>query len=124
MGDYRVGRLEEVGMTWNVIDDEWENMCDLLIQYKDREGHCRVPRLHKENGKNLGMWLDRQRQSKKAGKIDDYRVARLEEVGMTWNVLDEQWENMCDLLIQYKDREGHCRVPRRHKENGKNLGKW
>ena len=107
-----------------MIDDQWEDMCDSLIQCEDRESHCRAPSLHKENGKNLGMWLDRQRQSKKAGTLDDYCVDRLEEVGMTWNVNIDQWEDMHDLLIQHGDRESHCRVPTRHEENGKNLGIW
>ena len=62
---------------------------------------------HKENGKNIGTWLNAQHQSKKAGTLDDYRVDRLEEVGMTWNVIDDQWENMYDLLIQYNNREGN-----------------
>ena len=62
---------------------------------------------HKENGKNLGTWLNAQRQSKKAGTPDNFRVDRLEEVGVIWNVIDDQWEDMYELLIQYNNHEGH-----------------
>ena len=31
---------------------------------------------------------------------------------------------MFALLAQYKEREGDCNVPNRHKEDGENLGIW
>ncbi len=99
-------------------------MFALLEQFKDREGHCNVPVSHKEEGVNLGFWLSKQREAKKAGKLDVTRERRLEKFGIVWDALGDQWERMFGLLEQFKDREGHCNVPSSHKEEGMNLGKW
>jgi hypothetical protein len=36
----------------------------------------------------------------------------------------QQWNTMYTLLKEYKDREGDCNVPQRHKEDNENLGTW
>ena len=49
-------------------------------------GHCRVKQTHQEHGKNLGTWLDRQRTKKKQGKLDVKLQARLEDLGVEWEI--------------------------------------
>ena len=49
---------------------------------------------------------------------------RLVEIGFVWDAVSQQWEDMFTLLVQYKDREGDCNVPAKHKKDGKNLGLW
>ena len=63
-------RLVEIGIVWDVVSQQWEDMFTLLVQYKDREGDCNVPAKHKEDGKNLGVWLTNRRTGKKNGKLD------------------------------------------------------
>ena len=53
----RKKQLEEVGVVWDVISGQWEKMFALLNDFKKREGHCNVPYSHKEDGENLGWWL-------------------------------------------------------------------
>ena len=89
-----------------------------------REGHCRVPAAHKENGFRLGQWVSRQRQSKDAETLSEARRQQLDELGFVWNALDAAWEEGFSYLKMYKEREGHCRVPAAHKENGFRLGQW
>ena len=83
----RAKRLDDIGMVWDVLSYKWDQRYQLLIQYKQREGDCMVPFGHKENGENLGSWLDKQRQAKKAGKLDGDNVQRLEDVGMVWDAM-------------------------------------
>ena len=109
---------------WDVLADQWEKMFALLNDFKKREGHCNVPQSHKEDGENLGTWLNNQRSAAKAGVLDTNRKKQLEEVGVVWDVLADQWEKMFALLNEFKKREGHCNVPQSHKEDGENLGKW
>jgi hypothetical protein len=120
----REQRLEKFGIVWDAHGDQWERMFALLEQFKDREGHCNVPVSHKEEGVNLGLWLSKQREAKKAGKLDVTRERRLEKFGIVWDALGDQWERMFGLLEQFKDREGHCNVQHSHKEEGENLGFW
>jgi hypothetical protein len=92
--------------------------------YKEREGHCRVPSTHKENGFRLGGWVVRQRQSKDQETLSEARRQQLDELGFVWDPLQTDWEEGFRYLTIYKAREGHCRVPQRHKENGFRLGGW
>ncbi|OEU11811.1 hypothetical protein FRACYDRAFT_162626, partial [Fragilariopsis cylindrus CCMP1102] len=112
----KVYRLNELGIVWDIPSQKWEDMYTLLIKYKQREGHCNVPVRHKEavNGggeKNLGKWLTRQRYVKKKGQLDPFKEERLMDVGIVWDVLSQQWEDMFTMLVQYKQREGNCNVP-------------
>jgi len=102
----------------------WNQMYELLENYKSREGNCNVPKRHKENGVNLGEWLGTQRERKKAENIDSSYTKRLEEIGVVWDLRLEQWNHMYELLNDYKLREGDCNVPQNHEENGMNLGTW
>ena len=54
------------------------------------------------------------------------RVALLDAVGFDWGKGrgDDIWTPSYNKLIEFKDREGHCRVPREHVEGVMNLGKW
>jgi len=81
-------RLEDVGVVWNMNEQKWESMYALLVQFNKREGHSRVPQGHKEgeDNKKLGNWLDSQRQKKKNGKLEKNQQARLEKLGVQWNI--------------------------------------
>ena len=100
---------------------EWAEGLRYLTIYKEREGHCRVPQSHKENGFRLGFWVLRQRLSK---TLPEARRQRLDELGFVWNALETKWAEGLRYLTIYKEREGHCRVPVTHKENGFPLGYW
>ena len=115
-------RLDDLGFVWDPLTEAWEEGFKKLQQFKDREGHCRVPQNHKEDGYVLGSWLGTQRRVKKALSVE--RRQRLEDLGFVWDPLTEAWEEGFKKLQQFKDREGHCRVPRNHKEDGYALGSW
>jgi len=120
----QIMRLDAIGVVWDVPIQQWENKFDLLVKYNNREGHCNVPDRDKEDGENLGKWLSRQRNDNKKGTLNVDQIKRLDEIGVVWDVLIQQWENYYILLVKYKDREGHCNVPQIHAEEGKNLGQW
>merc|ERR1712032_202868 len=104
--------------------NDWERMYGLLVVYKNRESHCNIPQGHKENGENLGTWLSSQRQRTKRGTLPSEKAKRLEKLGVVWDPIIQRWERMFTHLVQYKEREGHCRVPQSHKEDGEALGVW
>ena len=115
-------RLDELGFIWNPLETDWEEGFQCLKCYASREGHCRVPQRHKENGVRLGQWVSNQRQSREL--LPESRRQRLDEIGFVWDVLEEGWEEGFHHLRTYAQREGHCRVPRHHEEVGFALGKW
>jgi hypothetical protein len=116
-----------VGLKPHVI--EWDFKFLLLLEFRDREGHMRVPVNHFRDGKNLGAWAIHQRNQKKDGKICPEKERRLNEVGFIWNAREGKWDTMMRALAQFNQREGHVNVPRNHIEDlddgGKlNLGLW
>ena len=96
--------LEGIGVTWNAREWKWDEMMGLLVEYKDREGDCMVPQNHKERGENLGKWVDTQRHLQRNGGLDDSRKAKLEELGMIWDVSAFHQKEMMISLRQYKKR--------------------
>jgi Helicase associated domain len=106
-----------------MLDDEaWNRGIAALNSFKKREGHCRVPRYHKENGYRLGQWVAVQRYEQ-----DDLlrsRKAQLDKIGFVWSELDRWWEEAFAALKAFKAREGHGYVPVHHVEGGVHLGHW
>src|SRR5262245_25142757 len=117
-------QLDELGFVWNTLETNWAEGLRYLTIYKQREGHCRVPLNHMENGFRLGQWVDRQRQRKDQETVPEARRQQLDELGFVWDPRETNWAEGFRCLTIYKQREGHCRVPATHKENGFRLGTW
>ena len=54
----------------------------LLEVFEEREGHCRVPKLHREGDHKLGSWVSNQRTKKDSLSPD--RIKRLDALGFVW----------------------------------------
>ena len=127
----RVGRLEEIGFTWRFVATDgadvliklryWEDLWDWryreLKEYRDKHGDCNVPA---ESQGPLGGWANRQRQSFKKGELSRKRVGLLESIGFVWDPTDEAWTARFDELVDFKNDNGDCNVPR----SQGSLGKW
>jgi hypothetical protein len=122
LSPFRKRRLDEIGFEWDPFETTWTEGLRYLRMYKEREGHCSVPRPHKENGFRLGQWVGVQRGKKDT--MSALRRQQLDELGFVWDPLQTDWAEGLRYLTIYKGREGHCSVPRAHKENGFNLGQW
>jgi hypothetical protein len=102
----------------------WEEQFLSLLQFRDREGHLRVPRQHVEDGHKLGNWVAKHRATKIMGTLFPGRERRLNAIGFIWSGQQGYFELMIGVLAQFKQREGHLRVPRQHVEDGHRLGAW
>lgn len=118
----RMIRLEEIGVVWDVRLSRWEERFVQLTLYKERFGDCDVPHDWQEN-LQLGRWLSIQRREKKSGKLADDRICKLESIGISWELLDEAWEQRFQELLAFKNEIGHCNVPSGWKDNPQ-LAMW
>jgi hypothetical protein len=115
--------LDELGFVWDVLETDWEEGFNYLKAYNRTANHCNVPKMHKEKGFPLGIWVSEQRVNK--DKMSSERRQRLDEIGFVWDAREAAWEKGLSYLKTYRDRVGHCRVPKTHKEeNGFELGSW
>ncbi len=131
LSEDRIRRLEDIGveLTYNRKEKEeerWGEMLEALKEYKEEHGNCDVPSLCTEN-KQLGVWVGRQRAKYQRGILSSDRIKRLEDMGFLWpsrEELDEKrWEEMLDVLKEYKEEFGNCNVPYGWPKN-KQLGSW
>jgi len=98
---------------------------DLLRAYAARKGHSRVPVAHREGNFCLGRWVTRCRSRYRAGELSPERIRTLERMpGWTWDPLEERFQEGLRALLAFVKREGHSRVPDRHREAGFALGSW
>jgi hypothetical protein len=105
-----------------MLSDAWEIGFNLLKKFQEREGHCTVPRQHKEVGYPLGNWVSNQRQFKYRSSSN--RIKQLNEIGFVWEPNSQSWDYAFTKLIEFCEREGHLSVPTRHEEDGFKLGMW
>ena len=93
-----------------------------MLQFKEREGHCNLPKGFKIDGFSLASWVFVQRRRKET--LSALQRQRLDDLGFVWDPLAEAWEEGFTKLLQFKEVEGHCRVPSRFKIDGYGLGAW
>jgi superfamily II DNA or RNA helicase len=121
--------LDGIGFIWDPLSDQWEAGFSALLKFKEREGHCLVSQGHVENDFKLGIWVNKQRstfETQRSFRHDlfENQKIRLDEIGFVWDFLIYQWESGFNALMKFEEREGHCRVPTSHIENGYRLGQW
>jgi hypothetical protein len=113
-----------LGLRGTLHEVDWQDFVSCLKAFMEREGHCRVPPSHKENGFRLGRWVINQRHNSQRGILSELRRQQLDELGFVWDAFEADWEEGFRYLTMYKEREGDCRVARSHEENGFCLGDW
>ena len=122
LSDDKIKRLEDIGFVWDFPESSWEMKFDALKEYKKNHGNCNVPQGWAEN-KQLGRWVGRQREAYQDKKLSNDRVRRLKDIGFVWEPYESDWEEMFEVLKEYKENHGDCNVSRRWSENNQ-LGSW
>ena len=117
----RFDMLEALGFIWDAREARWARWRSQLVEFRDAHGHCDVP-IHFEANPQLARWVSAQRQALRKGKLSRERYERLEEDGFLWGIF-VPWEHMYEVLLQYKEANGHCRVPQNYPANPE-LASW
>ena len=117
----REDRLIDAGLKWSVLtSNSWNEMLEELKKYAKDQTKSKgswdgnVPTNYqiktKGNGrfagedKNLGRWVNRQRNLYQTGKLRKDRQKDLEKIGLKWSVLStNSWESMYDTLVEYAE---------------------
>ena len=110
----------------------FEERLEILVQFKERHGHCNVPKTYKED-KFLANWCSKIRYNKKTklpstssefkSQLTIERIALLDEIGFQWS-LKRPVEEYFHHLEKFKEKYGHLNVPQDYKENDFSLGQW
>lgn len=82
----RIGKLDQIGFVWSVLEDAWEEKFAELVEFKAAHGHTDVPKSWENQ--QLFWWVSVQRREYrklKEGKITgitEERIQRLEDLGI------------------------------------------
>ena len=118
--------LQEIpGWSWTERsrDRPFDRWLNFLRAFASREGHARVPQRHKEQGRALGFWVASVRITRDRLSASD-RAALETLPGWTWAAAHREPAFGLQRLQEFVSREGHARVPTRHREAGFSLGSW
>jgi hypothetical protein len=118
----RTLRLDELSFDWDPHETAWHRAYQLLLKFKQENGHCRVPARLTLGGVKLGQWLSVQRAS--AEQMSDDRKQLLDSLGFEWDVHAAMFDSGLQALKSFLRREGHANPPARQVENEYQLGTW
>ena len=118
----RVDRLNEIGMIWDVFDEDWERMYNLAVQYHLENGHIHTSSKEVYRGYNLGMWIKRQCDGKEG--LSTQQTQKLERLGIVWKRNKTKWDKMYALACEYQREYGDLLVNTHADYRGEKLGMW
>jgi hypothetical protein len=102
--------------------EQWSQRYHELTQFHQEFSHCLVP-LNWHRSPSLAHWVKRQRYQhrvKREGKhstMTEERQGALESLGFIWDSHSAGWEERWNELREFKERHGHCKVPKKFPEN-------
>lgn len=124
----QIRQLKAVGVRENVsrLDLSWNEQYEEAKAFFLEKGHLNLPKGYKGNGgKDLSVWLLRQRQKWKCGQLEDEKYDKLCRIGMVWDLNAAKWQAAYELAAAYYREHGDLQVPVTYKtECGYGLGKW
>ena len=127
----QIDKLNAIGMRWErAAYLSWERYFEAAKEYFEKHGDL-LPTVTyiDENGFDIGRWVRGQRTTRKNGVsqygLTEERIARLDEIGMVWDVPDYLWEEGYAAAMLYHKEHGNLDVPQSYIDsNGFKLGAW
>lgn len=124
LSEERIHLLNSIGFSWTPNEVKWESFYNLLIEFREQYGHTLVPRVSKGKYEELGVWVGAQRYAFKNNLLRQDRIEKLNDIYFIWDSYEAHWEKMLLLLIEYKNKYGHVKVPGNSKGKYRELGRW
>ena len=129
--DERKRLLEKIQFEFD-INIGWADSYNLLVQYFQTYGHCRVvqqrPSSTAVNGDEgsaydtLIYWVRMQRQQFRQGKLSPRRISLLNAIQFDWDPQRTNWDKQYQKLKLFFEQNGHSHVP--NSERNKSLYLW
>lgn len=92
------------------LSTDWDENFGKLIAFKELNGHCNVPQNYTDSPE-LGGWVANNRRWGKNGMISSERIARLNEIGFSWDPWQDLWMQSYNELQKYFAENGNSNIP-------------
>lgn len=117
----KIELLNKIGFVWDAQSKKWDEMYKAASLFKEKNGHCNIPKQYLENQK-LARWAGTQRLLHKNGDLLQHKIAALENIGFGWGSKVRNFDNLI-ALQKFKQEFGHCNVPQHFSKNPP-LARW
>ncbi|CAJ1400036.1 unnamed protein product [Effrenium voratum] len=107
-------------------EDHFETGYQELLAFLGQDGHVTMPRhIVTANNFRLGQWVWRQRQQRRAGKLSQGQIQRLDSLAFVWHLPEHKWQLGFEELVAYTREHGNTQVPAGYKTaGGFGLRRW
>lgn len=122
----QIESLNSIGMQWCTKSERiWNEQYQYAKKFYLENGHLTVPHCYlSEDGKQLSLWVGRQRKYYSENKLTDYQISMLNDIGMVWEPNDH-WEIGFNHAKVYFENNGNLDIPCKYVcEDGYRLGGW
>lgn len=123
--------LEKLNIEWDTdiqkkYDEIWKEYFKKVKAYFDKNGDISgIGGSEEKDKQKLDIWIQKQRQYYKDGKLSKERIKKLEYVGIVWNPYVNAWETGFLHAKKYYEFYGNLEVPLSYKDkDGYTLGVW
>jgi len=119
-GTRGVGKLPR--RSRSLVSSSWNDRFQELIQFREVNDHCFVPRIYHENPR-LSQWVRKQRHQRKRkdrglhSTLSDERQEVLTIAGFCWDSHQALWKERFQSLEVFHFEHGHCVVPSKHPDS-------
>ena len=103
---------------------KWDESYELFVAYQKEFPDTPVVRTTIYHDFKLGIWVNNQLMCYRKGTLSAEKIQRLEEAGIIWDILEEQWEEGYRAFVAYKKENPDVLVAQKTKYHGLNLGRW
>lgn len=132
LDNYQIELLNRIGMVWDVYEKQFMDNYAIAKGYYEEFGNLLIPQeyvvLKEDNGNQvevkIGNWINNIRCDYENGKLSDERIAKLNEIGMVWNIFDYRFDFYYELAKQYFEFYGNLLVSETYEIDGVKLGDW
>jgi hypothetical protein len=120
LSDVQQDALDSIGFDWSPIESAWNAQYSKLVTNMSQNGHCNVPKEYPQDP-SFGKWVSHQRMDRET--MDEQKCMSLDKIGFDWDPFKTAWDDNFQRLEAYKDRHGHCNVPKIYPQD-QSLAYW
>ncbi len=120
----RIGLLEKIGFLWK--NDQFERSYSHAEKYYKEHGDLNVRYDYVDaDGFLLGEWIKGVRARKKAGRVAEYQIKKLDSIGMIWDKTLYDFRLAVKECTEYYEQHGNMKIPGDYvSKNGIRLSQW
>lgn len=113
----RIAALDALGMAWR-RQAAWDEGLAAVTAFHREHGHLRVAHGTRVNGIDVYIWLVARRADLRQGRLGAATKARLDAMGMVWDLRQHQWWESFAALRRFHRQHGHLRPGRETRYDG------